>query len=209
MCSAFKKLLSLNSIFQLFDIIRYESRQNESNLKEISKIISLLYEKFNKDNNDQLDSISQMNQSTSIYESGSSSSNRPMINPKYADNSELSDIKFKIDDKVIYAHRIVLVNASEGFKRLLDNPSGVIELDNVSYTVFKILIDHMYGNRQQYYERLLSEGLIFQLETMEASLTFGLDALTQECYDLIKTEMNNDNCIKIYRFAQVILQICL
>jgi ankyrin repeat and BTB/POZ domain-containing protein 2 len=63
---------------------------------------------------------------------------RPIIDPKYIDNPELSDIRFKIDGKVVYGHRIVLVNASDEFKRLLDNPSGIQELTNVSYEVFKV-----------------------------------------------------------------------
>ena len=169
----------------------------------MAQIISLLNEKFTKDCPDVSDSVSQTNRSTQESASTILPSSKPMINPKYADNSELSDIRFKIDDKIIYAHRIVLVNASDGFKRLLDNPSGIIELDNVSYDVFKVLIDHMYGNRSQSHERMVAEGLIFQLEAMEASLTFGLDHFTQECYDLIKSEMNDETCVRIYRFAQV------
>ncbi|KAE9549220.1 hypothetical protein FO519_007560 [Halicephalobus sp. NKZ332] len=191
-----------DTIVILFDIIRYESRQSDGTPEPVAQIISLLNEKFTKDCPDISDSVSQTNPSTQESASTIMTSSKPMINAKYADNAELSDIRFKIDDKIIYAHRIILVNASDEFKRLLDNPSGIIELDNVSYEVFKVLIDHMYGNRTQSHERMVSEGLIFQLEAMEASLTFGLDQLAQECYDLIKSETNNENCIRIYRFAQ-------
>uniref|UniRef100_A0AC34PUU9 BTB domain-containing protein n=1 Tax=Panagrolaimus sp. JU765 TaxID=591449 RepID=A0AC34PUU9_9BILA len=182
----------------IFDVIRFSSKKNEENsLVEASKIVSLLNEKFTKD----LQNGNGKNGSSQQCFS-EIPTNRPIINPKYADNSELSDIRFKIDDKMIYAHRIVLVNASDAFKRLLENPNGIIELDNVSYNVFKVLIDHMYGNKNQFQEKMISEGLVFQLETMEASLTFGLDYLTQECYELIKSQMNADNCTRIYRFAQ-------
>ena len=119
-------------------MIRYETRQCDGKPVFVAKIISKLNEKFSKDN---LDCISQSNRSISVMESGSSTtsvSTKPIIDPKYADNSELSDIRFKIEDKMIFAHRIVLVNASESFKRLLDGPSGVIELDNITYDVFKV-----------------------------------------------------------------------
>jgi ankyrin repeat/BTB/POZ domain-containing protein 2 len=161
-----------------------------------------LNEKFSRDN---LDNISQSNRSISVIDSGSSSNSvsaKPIIDPKYADNSELSDIRFKIEDKMVYAHRIVLVNASESFKRLLDGPSGVIELDNITYDVFKILIDYMYGNRSICRQKMSENGLVFKLDVMEASLTFGIDQLTQECQDLINSEMSTENCARIYNFAQ-------
>uniref|UniRef100_A0A914YZB0 BTB domain-containing protein n=1 Tax=Panagrolaimus superbus TaxID=310955 RepID=A0A914YZB0_9BILA len=186
----------------LFDVIRYETRQSDGKPVVIAKIISKLNEKFSRDNSD---SISQSNRSISVIESGTSSTSisaKPIIDPKYADNSELSDIRFKIEDKIIFAHRIVLVNASESFKRILDGPSGVIELDNISYDVFKVLINYMYGNRNICRQKMSENGLFFLLDIMEASLTFGLDHLTQECHDLINSEMSSESCSRIYSFAQ-------
>lgn len=63
---------------------------------------------------------------------------RPLIDPKFVDNPELSDIRFRVQGKVVHAHRIVLVNASDRFRELLKSPSGVVELDDVSHAVFKV-----------------------------------------------------------------------
>uniref|UniRef100_A0A7E4W5R9 BTB domain-containing protein n=1 Tax=Panagrellus redivivus TaxID=6233 RepID=A0A7E4W5R9_PANRE len=183
----------------LFDVIRFETRQQDGNPALIARIISDLNRKFSEGI---IPKSAHNSSKQGPMPSASAVSLRPIIDPKYADNSELSDIRFRIDDKVIYAHRIVLVNASEELKRLLDNPSGVIDLDNVSYDVFKVLIDNMYGNRQASTDKIISEGLPFQLETMEAALTFGLEDLTKECYEMIKSEMSAESCVRIYRFAQ-------
>jgi hypothetical protein len=44
----------------------------------------------------------------------------PQIDPKFVDCPDLSDIRFRFaDGQIVFAHRIVLVNASEQFRQIL------------------------------------------------------------------------------------------
>jgi len=63
---------------------------------------------------------------------------QPMIDPKFIDSPELADIRFRLGDKIVYGHRIVLVNASERFREMLRGSGGLVPIEDVSYEVFRV-----------------------------------------------------------------------
>jgi hypothetical protein len=71
-----------------------------------------------------------------------------VIDARYVNNRELSDVTFTIDTRDFYAHRIVLVNASRAFEQLLlpskssmatgGSSEQRILLDGINYDVFEV-----------------------------------------------------------------------
>ena len=71
--------------------------------------------------------------------------NSPFLisDPRFVNNSELSDVQFLIDGKLFYAHRIILVNASNRFRAMLskkfsEGNQSCIELNDVTYKIFEV-----------------------------------------------------------------------
>lgn len=68
-------------------------------------------------------------------------SGAPRIDPKFVNNPDLSDVKFLIDNRLFYAHKIVLVNSSEEFKKfILQDSNDKIEIKDVQYDVFQVML---------------------------------------------------------------------
>lgn len=50
------------------------------------------------------------------------------IDAKYVNNPEMSDCQFKVENRIFYAHKIILVNASPRFQSMLRN--NCVETNN-------------------------------------------------------------------------------
>ena len=66
-----------------------------------------------------------------------------VTDPRYVNNPELSDIQFMIEGHIFYAHKIILVNASNRFRAMLSNKFAessqpVIEINDVRYQIFQV-----------------------------------------------------------------------
>lgn len=62
---------------------------------------------------------------------------------RYVNNPELSDIQFLIEGKLFYAHKIILVNASNRFRAMLsakfcEGKQNTIEISDVRYHIFEV-----------------------------------------------------------------------
>ena len=65
------------------------------------------------------------------------------VDPRFVNNPELSDVQFLIESKIFYAHKIMLVNASQRFHAMLssrfcDGSQNCIELSDVRYHIFEV-----------------------------------------------------------------------
>ncbi len=115
----------------LFDILRAECRLADGDPTSTASIISRLYAR----------STTGCSRSDSRSESIASGGRLPTIDPRFVNNAELADIRFKIDNRIFYAHRIVLVNASHELKQLIESTkSDMVEINDVSYAVFQVYL---------------------------------------------------------------------
>ncbi|VDK54016.1 unnamed protein product, partial [Cylicostephanus goldi] len=69
---------------------------------------------------------------------------RPTVDVSFVNNPELSDIRFTVEGENVYAHRIMLYNASERFKELLRTPKGNIDITDVSHSTFLAMLHYIY-----------------------------------------------------------------
>ena len=67
------------------------------------------------------------------------------IDMRYVNNPELSDVQFRVEGRVFYGHKIILVNASGRFKQMLNskfcegNPP-VVQINDIRYDIFSVSI---------------------------------------------------------------------
>ncbi|KAH7693878.1 ankyrin repeat and BTB/POZ domain-containing protein 2-like protein, partial [Aphelenchoides avenae] len=187
----------------LFEIVRNESHLADGDCSTVANIVARLHHRFTHNSRSStFDSASKTSDSSVTTVSLVSGHARPIIDPRYVDNPELSDIRFKVGEKVVYAHRIVLANASEEFRRLLDKPNGQVSIEDVSYEVFKLLMEYMYGNTVSCLERLNKEGLSRQLEVLDAAKTYGLSQLESDCEKLARAQISHSTVVRVYHLAK-------
>uniref|UniRef100_A0A915A8R0 Ankyrin repeat protein n=1 Tax=Parascaris univalens TaxID=6257 RepID=A0A915A8R0_PARUN len=177
-------------VSELFEILRAECTLPNGDPAPVASIISRLFKQFRF--GAACDETTELPQQQSII-------HRPAIDLKYVDNAELSDVRFLVEKRIIHAHRIVLVNSSDVFKRLLDSPKGQIEIDNISYEVFKLLMQCLYSGN--YSSTLSNRPLRQQMDLIEAARRFAINALIAESRGAIRPQISRQTVIDIYKFV--------
>ncbi|VDP02714.1 unnamed protein product [Soboliphyme baturini] len=126
----------------------------------------------------------------------------PRIDAKYVNNPEMSDIQFLLEDRTFYAHKIVLANASDRFKRLLDtsnvNGQCLIAIKDISYDVFKIVMRFLYTGEFSDGEMNLS----ILADVLQVSSGYGLKQLKKRCEQVLSQSVTLETCLFIYDVAQ-------
>lgn len=65
------------------------------------------------------------------------------IDPKFVNNAELSDVQFRVEGRVFYGHKIVLVTSSPRFRGMLSsklcegNPP-IVQINDIRYHIFQV-----------------------------------------------------------------------
>ena len=76
-------------------------------------------------------------------------SNSVYLGDEYVNNKTMSDITFKVEDRLFYAHRIALLASSDTFKCMFDGhyrekDASVIPIPNFSYPIFEAMMRCIY-----------------------------------------------------------------
>ncbi|CAJ0947221.1 unnamed protein product, partial [Mesorhabditis belari] len=122
---------------------------------------------------------------------------RNIIDPSFVNSEQLSDIRFQVEGKLVFGHRIVLVNASDRFRHLLQSPDGVIMINDVSCNVFLCLMEFVYTGRLS--SSMKAVGQLFQVLT--AAQAFGLPTLEAEVLRVLTHSIDVENFADLYTFA--------
>jgi ankyrin repeat/BTB/POZ domain-containing protein 2 len=65
------------------------------------------------------------------------------IDPKFVNNPELSDVQFRVEGRVFYGHKIVLVTWSPQFRAMLsskvcDGNPPIVHINDIRYHIFEV-----------------------------------------------------------------------
>ncbi|KAI1732235.1 BTB/POZ domain-containing protein [Ditylenchus destructor] len=181
-------------VYLMFDLITHQSA-NPSLIHQVAKIINNQFsDNFFKSCEKTLPDFSRKD----IH----STHSRSLIDPKFVDNPDFSDIKFLIEGKTVYAHRIVLVNTSERFRELLKDPNGMVELNDVTYSVFRAMLEYIYSSNADFRKICADYDISHLLNLLLSSRIYGLQSLNTECLRFIKSMLSHTNCLTIHSFAQ-------
>ena len=82
---------------------------------------------------------------------------QPRIDPKFINNPELSDVSFRVEGRLFYAHKLVLVTSSSRFQSMLNsrfcegNPP-VLQINDIRYDIFQLVMTYLYQGNIEFVE---------------------------------------------------------
>ncbi|XP_037025551.1 ankyrin repeat and BTB/POZ domain-containing protein 2 isoform X2 [Bradysia coprophila] len=130
--------------------------------------------------------------------------NGSRIDPKFVNNSELSDVMFRVEGKIFYGHKIVLVTASPRFQSMLspklsDGNTPTVQINDIRYHIFELVMQFLYSGGCEMLEVVPGD----VLELMAAASFFQLDALLRFTESRCSQMTDIDNVVAMYIHAKV------
>ncbi|KAJ7412778.1 Ankyrin repeat and BTB/POZ domain-containing protein 2 [Willisornis vidua] len=126
------------------------------------------------------------------------------LDPHFQNNKEMSDVTFLVEGKLFYAHKVLLVTASNRFKTLMTNKaehdghdSKTVEVSDMKYNIFKMLMQYLYYGGTESMEIPTAD----ILELLSAASLFQLDGLQRHCEILCAQTISMDNSVSIYKYT--------
>ncbi|KAK2520383.1 ankyrin repeat and BTB/POZ domain-containing protein 2 isoform X1 [Columba livia] len=128
------------------------------------------------------------------------------LDPHFLNNKEMSDVTFLVEGKLFYAHKVLLVTASNRFKTLMTNKtehdshgSKTVEISDMKYNIFKMLMQYLYYGGTESMEIPTTD----ILELLSAASLFQLDGLQRHCEILCAQTISLENSVHIYKYAKI------
>ncbi|KAI4825849.1 hypothetical protein KUCAC02_021514, partial [Chaenocephalus aceratus] len=126
------------------------------------------------------------------------------LDPHFLNNQEMSDVTFVVEGKPFYAHKVLLITASDRFKSLLacsgaeGSGNKAIEISDIKYRIFQMMMSYLYcGGTES-----LRTNVPDLLELLSAASLFQLRVLQRHCELLCSRLCTLDNAVSIYRTAR-------
>lgn len=148
----------------------------------------------------------------------------PRIDARFVNNPELSDVQFRVEGRIFYAHKLALISASPRFQSMLNSRfcqqqnlencgsvnsnssnnsnsnSSVLQINDIRYDIFHLVMTYLYngGGLNQ-----LQVEPTDVLELMAAANFFQLPGLLRYCEMLCSKLVELDNIVSYYIHAKV------
>ncbi|KAH8270613.1 hypothetical protein KR018_012296 [Drosophila ironensis] len=127
------------------------------------------------------------------------------IDPKFVNNPELSDVTFRVEGKIFYGHKIVLVTASPRFQSMLSsklsdaNSTPTVQINDIRYHIFQLVMQYLYSGGCSSLD--VAHGDV--LELMAAASFFQLEGLLRYTEARCSEMVDVDNVVAMYIHAKV------
>ncbi|XP_021925814.1 ankyrin repeat and BTB/POZ domain-containing protein 2 isoform X2 [Zootermopsis nevadensis] len=126
------------------------------------------------------------------------------IDPKFVNNPELSDVQFRVEGRVFYGHKIVLVTWSPRFRAMLssklcDGNPPIVHINDIRYHIFQLVMQYLYNGGCE----TLQVEQTDMLELMAAANFFQLNGLLRYCEAQCSSMVDLDNIVSMYIHAKV------
>ena len=132
----------------------------------------------------------------------------PRIDPRFVNNPELSDVQFRVEGRLFYAHNLALITASPRFQSMLNSRfSGdvgsssppVLQINDIRFDIFHLVMTYLYNGGLGKLQ--VDPGDV--LELMAAANFFQLPGLLKHCELLCSKLVQLDNIVSYYIHAKV------
>ncbi|XP_061396263.1 ankyrin repeat and BTB/POZ domain-containing protein 2 [Musca vetustissima] len=139
-----------------------------------------------------------------IEETSSQPINSSRIDPKFVNNPELSDVIFRVEGKLFYGHKIVLVTASPRFQSMLssklsDSSIPTVQINDIRYHIFQLVMQYLYSGGCTNLDVSKTD----VLELMAAASFFQLEGLLRYTESRCSEMIDIDNVVAMYIHAKV------
>ncbi|KAK5873595.1 hypothetical protein PBY51_018623 [Eleginops maclovinus] len=117
----------------------------------------------------------------------------------FLNNPEMSDVTFLVEERPFFAHRVLLMSASESFRRMLCDTDDIITVSHMTYSTFTMMMQSLYCGG--------TEGLTLSpaeaLELLPVATFFQLRGLQRICEMKLSQSLTLENAVHIYHNAQL------
>ncbi|XP_065079465.1 uncharacterized protein LOC135702370 isoform X4 [Ochlerotatus camptorhynchus] len=132
-------------------------------------------------------------------------SNGSRIDPKFVNNPELSDVTFRVENRIFYGHKIVLVTASPRLQSMLSSKlnegtgTPTVQINDIRYHIFELVMQFLYSGGCNSLD--VASGDV--LELMAAASFFQLEGLLRYTEARCAEMIDIDNVVAMYIHAKV------
>ncbi|XP_055528311.1 ankyrin repeat and BTB/POZ domain-containing protein 2 isoform X2 [Wyeomyia smithii] len=132
-------------------------------------------------------------------------SNGSRIDPKFVNNPELSDVTFRVENRIFYGHKIVLVTASPRLQSMLSSKlnegtgTPTVQINDIRYHIFELVMQFLYSGGCNTLD--VAAGDV--LELMAAASFFQLEGLLRYTEARCAEMIDIDNVVAMYIHAKV------
>ncbi|XP_068995738.1 ankyrin repeat and BTB/POZ domain-containing protein 2-like isoform X2 [Embiotoca jacksoni] len=117
----------------------------------------------------------------------------------FLNNEEMSDVTFVVDGRPFFAHRVLLMSASERFRRMLaGSPDDVIHVSHMTYSTFQMMMRSLYCGGTEGLSVSLSEAV----QLLPVASFFQLRGLQRVCETTLSQSVTVENAVSIYLTAK-------
>ncbi|XP_036951594.1 ankyrin repeat and BTB/POZ domain-containing protein 2-like isoform X1 [Acanthopagrus latus] len=117
----------------------------------------------------------------------------------FLNNQEMSDVTFMVEGRPFFAHRVLLMSASERFRWMLcDSPDDIIHISHMTYSTFQIMMKSLYCGGTEGLTLSHSEAV----KLLPVASFFQLRGLQRSCEMKLSQSVTLDNAVDVYRTAK-------
>ncbi|XP_030270838.1 ankyrin repeat and BTB/POZ domain-containing protein 2-like [Sparus aurata] len=117
----------------------------------------------------------------------------------FLNNQEMSDVTFMVEERPFFAHRVLLMSASERFRWMLcDSPDDIIHISHMTYGTFQIMMKSLYCGGTEGLTLSHSEAV----KLLPVASFFQLRGLQRSCERKLSQSVTLDNAVDVYRTAK-------